>query len=386
MSLIKYINRKNTDCEKWDGLTDMYGQQELLAMWVADMDFQVPEAVTKALSDYINTGVFGYYRTPDSYYDAFIQWEKATHNFQIQKDWIRFSPGVVSGFYWIVQYMTQPGDAVIVTTPVYYPFLNAVKDNGCQLITSQLVNKDGTYTIDFADFEKKIVEHQVKIFILCSPHNPVGRVWTKAELKQLFEICRRHKVFVVSDEIHHDLVYDGHEHIPSLSVGNYDDMMIMLTSPSKTFNLASCQNSVIVIPDEDLRRQWDDFTNRLRVTDGNAFGYIAAEAAYTGGRAWYEEVKEVIYDNYRYMKNVFEEELPDTVVSPLEGTYLAWVDLRKYLKPEEAAEFMQNKCGLAFDYGDWFGGSDFAGFIRMNLATSRENVEIAVQRIVQNLK
>lgn len=386
MSQIKYIDRKNTDCEKWDGLTDMYGQQELLAMWVADMDFQVPEAVTKALSDYANTGVFGYYRTPDSYYDAFIQWEKEVHNFQIQKDWIRFSPGVVSGFYWIVQYMTQPGDAVIVTTPVYYPFMNAVKDNGCQLITSQLVNTDGTYTIDFADFEKKIVEHRVKIFILCSPHNPVGRVWTKEELKQLFEICRRHQVFVISDEIHHDLVYDGHEHIPSLSVGDYDDMMIMLTSPSKTFNLAGCQNSIIVIPNENLRMQWDDFTNRLRVTDGNAFGYIAAEAAYTGGRAWYEEVKAVIYDNYRYMKNVFENELPDVVVSPLEGTYLAWVDLRNYLKPEEVAEFMQNKCGLAFDYGDWFGGSDFAEFIRMNLATSRENVEIAVQRIVQNLK
>ncbi len=386
MSQIKYIDRKNTDCEKWDGLTDMYGQQELLAMWVADMDFQVPETVIRALSDYAHTGVFGYYRTPGSYYDAFIQWEKEVHNFQIQKEWIRFSPGVVSGFYWIVQYMTQPGDAVIVTTPVYYPFLNAVKDNGCQLITSQLVNTDGTYTIDFADFEKKIVEHQVKIFILCSPHNPVGRVWTKAELRQLFEICRRHKVFVISDEIHHDLVYEGQEHIPSLSVGDYDDMMIMLTSPSKTFNLAGCQNSIIVIPNENLRRQWDDFTNRLRVTDGNAFGYIAAEAAYTGGRAWYEEVKEVIYDNYRYMKNVFEKELPDVVVSPLEGTYLAWVDLRNYLKPEEVAEFMQNKCGLAFDYGDWFGGSDFVGFIRMNLATSRENVEIAVQRIVQNLK
>lgn len=386
MSLIKYVNRKNTDCEKWDGLTDMYGQQGLLAMWVADMDFQVPEAVIKALSDYANTGVFGYYRTPDSYYNAFIQWEKEVHNFHIQKEWIRFSPGVVSGFYWIVQYMTQPGDAVIVTTPVYYPFLNAVKDNGCRLVTSPLVNTDGAYTIDFADFEKKIVEHQVKIFILCSPHNPVGRVWAKAELKQLFEICRRHKVFVVSDEIHHDLVYDGHEHIPSLSVGDYDDMMVMLTSPSKTFNLAGCQNSIIVIPDENLRRQWDDFTNRLRVTDGNAFGYIAAEAAYTGGYEWYEEVKEMIYDNYRYMKNAFKEKLPGAVVSPLEGTYLAWIDLRNYLKPEEVAKFMQSKCGLAFDYGEWFGGSDFTGFIRMNLATSRENVEIAVQRIIQNLK
>lgn len=386
MSLIKYVDRKNTDCEKWDGLTDVYGQDGLLALWVADMDFQVPEVVTNALSDYIERGVFGYYRTPDSYYEAFINWEKAVHHFSIQKEWIRFSPGVVSGFYWIVQYMTQPGDAIIVTTPVYYPFLNAVKDNGCRLITSNLVNTNGAYTIDFEDFEKKIVEHQVKLFILCSPHNPVGRVWTKEELETLFDICRRHHVFVISDEIHHDLMYNGHAHIPSLSVGDYDDMMIMLTSPSKTFNLAGCQNSILVIPDENLRRQWDDFANRLRVTEGNSFGYIAAEAAYTGGHAWYEEMKETIYNNYRYVKETFSSELPAIVVSPLEGTYLAWIDVRSYLKPEEVADFMQNKCGLAFDYGDWFGGSDFAGFIRMNLATSKENIETAVQRIIQNLK
>lgn len=386
MSLIKYVDRKNTDCEKWDGLTDVYGQDDLLALWVADMDFQVPEAVTNALSNYIERGVFGYYRTPDSYYEAFINWEKEVHHFSIQKEWIRFSPGVVSGFYWIVQYMTQPGDAVIVTTPVYYPFLNAVKDNGCRLITSNLVNTDGAYTIDFEDFEKKIVEHHVKLFILCSPHNPVGRVWTKKELETLFDICRRHQVFVISDEIHHDLMYNGHTHIPSLSVGDYDDMMIMLTSPSKTFNLAGCQNSILVIPDENLRRQWDDFASRLRVTNGNSFGYIAAEAAYTDGHAWYEEMKETIYNNYQYVKETFSSELPAIVVSPLEGTYLAWIDVRSYLQPEEVTDFMQNKCGLAFDYGDWFGGSDFKGFIRMNLATSKENIENAVQRIIQNLK
>ena len=386
MSLVKYVDRKHTDCEKWDGLIDMYSQENLLAMWVADMDFQVPDCVISSLQAYVTAGTFGYYRTPDSYYEAFINWEKSQHGFEVQKEWIRFSPGVVSAFYWIVQFMTNPGDAVIVTTPVYYPFMNSVKDNGRKLITSDLVNTDGTYSIDFADFEKKIVENKVKLFILCSPHNPVGRVWTHEELKTLFDICRKHNVFVISDEIHHDLVFGEHAHIPSLTVGDYSDMMIMLTAPSKTFNLASCQNSIIVIPNEQIREKWDTFTGNLRVTNGNSFGYIAAEAAYTGGRDWYEEMKTIVYGNYQYMKNAFAKELPDVVVSPLEGTYLAWIDMRAYVKPKNMTQFMQETCGLAFDYGDWFGGDAFAGFIRMNLATSRENVEMAVQRIVKNLE
>ncbi len=386
MSLVKYIDRKHTNCEKWDGLIDMYGRDNLLAMWVADMDFQVPDCVILALQTYVTQGAFGYYRTPDSYYEAFINWEKNQHRFEVQKEWLRFSPGVVSAFYWIVQFMTHPGDSIIVTTPVYYPFMNSVKDNGRKLITSNLVNTDGTYSIDYSDFEKKIVENDVKLFILCSPHNPVGRVWTHEELKTLFCICRKHNVLVISDEIHHDLVYNTCKHIPSLSVGDYDDMMIMLTAPSKTFNLASCQNSIIVIPDEKIREKWDDFTSKLRVTNGNSFGYIAAEAAYTDGLAWYEEMKEIVYGNYAYVKETFANELPNVVVSPLEGTYLAWIDMRHYVKPEKMTEFMQDKCGLAFDYGDWFGGEDFVGFVRMNLATSRENVEVAVQAIIRNLK
>lgn len=386
MALVKYVERKNTNCEKWDGLTDMYGQDNLLSMWVADMDFQVPECVTDALHKYVDAGVFGYYRTPDSYYQAFINWEKKQHGFEVKKEWIRFSPGVVAGFNWIVQFMTVPEDAVMITTPVYYPFMNAVKNNGRKLITSDLVNTNGTYTIDFLDFEQKIVENDVKLFIFCSPHNPVGRVWTRKELKTLLDICRKHNVFVISDEIHHDLVFGENKHIPSLSVGDYDDMMIMLTAPSKTFNLAACQNSVIVIPDENIRSKWDEHVNKCHITSGNAFGYVAAEAAYTDGHAWYEEMKKIVYDNYKYMKETFARELPHVVVSPLEGTYLAWIDMKHYLSMEEMSDFMQNKCGLAFDYGDWFGGERFGTFIRMNLATSRENVEIAVQRIIQNLK
>lgn len=385
MSLVKYVERKNTNCAKWDGLVNTFGEDNLLAMWVADMDFQVPVPVIRALSDYVNQGVFGYSVTPDSYLQAFIDWEKKYHHYEVNKEWIRFSPGVVAAFNWIVQFMTNPGDAVIVTTPVYYPFLNAVKNNNRKLIMSDLIETNGTYTIDFSDFEKKIVEEKVALFILCSPHNPVGRVWKREELETLLNICKKHNVFVISDEIHHDLTYADHEHIPSATIGDYDDMLITLTAPSKTFNLAACQNSIIIIPDEGLRQKWDTFINQIRVTEGNAFGYVAAEAAYKEGRPWFEEVKEIIYGNYLYMKESLESALPNIVVSPLEGTYLAWIDLKNYVKAEDITDFMQKKCKLAFDYGDWFGGDQFKTHVRMNLATSRENVEIAVKAIVENM-
>lgn len=386
MSLVKYVERKNTNCAKWDGLVDTFGEDELLAMWVADMDFQVPAPVVNALADYVNKGVFGYPITPDSYLEAFIDWERKYHSYEVKKDWIRFSPGVVSAFNWIIQFMTNPGDAVIVTTPVYYPFLNAVKDNNRNLIVSDLMETDGVYTIDFADFEQKIIENHVSLFILCSPHNPVGRVWKKEELAKLLDICRKHHVFVISDEIHHDLTYSNHKHIPSATVGNYDDMLITLTAPSKTFNLAACQNSVIIIPDKTIRKKWDTFVNQIHVTSGNAFGYVAAEAAYKDGRAWFEEIKEIVYGNYLYMKETLENALPGIVVSPLEGTYLAWIDLKNHVKVEDVKDFMQKKCKLAFDYGDWFGGERFGTHVRMNLATSRENVKIAVKAMIENIQ
>ncbi len=386
MSFVKYVNRQNTDSVKWDGLKEMYGEENLLPLWVADMDFEAPDCVTKAVTDYASKGIYGYYQVPDSYYDAFIAWEKSQHHYEVQKDWIRFSPGVVSAFNWIIQFMTQPADSVIVLTPVYYPFFHAVNNNNRKLISSELVNTNGSYSIDYEDFEQKIIDHDVKLFILCSPHNPVGRVWSKAELKTLFDICRKHHVFVISDEIHHDIVFEDHSHTPSFTAGDYDDMMITLTAPSKTFNLAGCQNSVIIIPDEGLREKWDAFVNQIHILSGNPFGYIAATAAYRDGLAWFQEVKEIIYGNYTYMKERFASALPGIVVAPLEGTYLSWIDLKDYLSAEEMEDFMQKKCGLAFDYGNWFGGESYGTFIRMNLATSRENVEKAVESIIENLK
>lgn len=385
MSLVTYVDRRNTDCSKWDAQSENFGEEGLHAMWVADMDFQVPSCVTDALSEYVKEGVFGYYTAPDSYYNAFINWEKE-HGYNVKREWIRFSPGVVSGFNWIVQMMTNPKDPVIVLTPVYYPFLYAVTNNDRTLITSDLINDHGTYSIDFEDFEQKIIDNHVKLFIFCSPHNPVGRVWKKEELDKLLAICKKHHVFIISDEIHHDLLAPEQKHIPIASIADYDDSLITVTAPSKTFNLAGCQNSIIIIPDEKLREKWDAFTTSIRVTNGNTFGYIAARAAYTGGRPWLNEVNEIVHNNYLYVKETFEKELPKLVVSPLEGTYLLWIDFGAYLSFDEMKDFMQKKCHLAFDYGDWFGGEKFGTHIRMNLATSKENVEKAVTAIIENLK
>lgn len=385
MSLVTYVDRRNTDCSKWDAQSENFGEEGLHAMWVADMDFQVPSCVTDALSAYVKEGVFGYYTAPDSYYNAFINWEKE-HGYTVKREWIRFSPGVVSGFNWIVQMMTKPKDPVIVLTPVYYPFLYAVTNNDRTLITSDLINEHGVYSIDFEDFEQKIIDNHVKLFIFCSPHNPVGRVWKKEELEKLIAICKKHHVFIISDEIHHDLLAPGQKHIPIASIADYDDSLITVTAPSKTFNLAGCQNSIIIIPDEKLREKWDVFTTSIRVTSGNTFGYLAARAAYTDGRPWLNEVNEIIHNNYLYVKETFEKELPKLVVSPLEGTYLLWIDFGAYLSFDEMKDFMQKKCHLAFDYGDWFGGEKFGTHIRMNLATSKENVEKAVMAIIENLK
>lgn len=382
----EYVKRIGTDSAKWDGLKQTFGEDGLLPFWVADMDFRVDSHIEKALRDYLDTGAFGYYAVPDSYYEAFIDWEKAEHGLSVERDWIRFTPGVVSGFHFAVQILTQPGDSVMVTTPVYYPFMHAVNNNGRRLVCSELVSRDSRYYIDFEDLENKIKESAVKAFILCSPHNPVSRIWSEDELKTLLDICRRNDVALISDEIHHDLVYGENKHIPTLSLTDESDRIIMLTAASKTFNIAAFQNSFAVIRNPQLREEWDRFIGGIRTGSGNPLGYIATEAAYKYGKPWLEDVKEVICGNYQYIKEKFAEDLPEVRITPLEATYLAWADLGAYVKAEDLEDFIQKKCRLAFDYGTWFGGDRSSSFIRINLATSRENIEELVRRIIANLK
>ena len=380
-----YRERRGTNSSKWNQLHRKFSRDDLMGLWVADMDFAVAACVREALQKYVDFGVFGYDLTPESYYDAFIQWEQTYHGYTVQREWLRYSPGVVAAFNWFVQLLTKPGDGVLIQTPVYYPFMSAALDNGCRLVKSELVNDQGIYTIDFEDFERKLKEERVKVFLLCSPHNPVGRVWKREELQRMLSLCRTYGVYVVADEIHHDFVYEGHHHIPTATIGDYDDMLVTITAPSKTFNLAGLKNSVVIIPDEKMRKSYDDYAGRLHIASGNSFGVIAAEAAYRGGRPWLESLLKTLKGNYDLLAQRLPEENPGVVVSPLEGTYLAWVDLSRYVKPEDMTAFVEGACGLAVDYGSWFGGNAPC-HIRLNLATCPENIRHVADVLHANLQ
>ena len=383
MSKIVYKERKHTNSRKWDGCKEKFGRDDLLPMWIADMDFEVPDCVKESIKEYADFGVFGYYMPTGEYEDAFIRWEKKYHNYQVDREWMRFAPGVVPAINWLIHILTEENDGVIIMTPVYYPFRDGIANNNRKVVESPLTRTEQGYVMNYEDFEQKIIEQDVKLFIFCSPHNPVGRVWTSEEIKRVLDICKRHHVYVISDEIHQDIIMKGFRHIPAAVTGEYDEILITLTAATKSFNLAACQNSILILPDRKLREMYDNYLTRLRIQGGNAFGYIAVQSAYEKGREWLEEVLDIIEANYKYMKKTLQEALPDVWISDLEGTYLMWVDLGKYIKPEEMEYVIQEKCGLAVDYGIWFGGSENSGFVRINLATSRENIKLAAQRMIQ---
>ena len=384
MEELIYRDRRGTNASKWNRLSPRFTREDLLGLWVADMDFAAPACVREALHKQVDFGVFGYDVTPDAYYEAFLHWEKTYHGYEPQRAWLRYSPGVVAGFNWLIQLLTKPGDGVLVQTPVYYPFLSAATDNGCRLVENELVNTAGVYTVDLADFERKLTEEHVKVFLLCSPHNPVGRVWRREELAAMLELCRVHGVYVISDEIHHDFTHGGHKHIPAATVGEYDDMLVTLTAPSKTFNLAGLKNSVVIIPDEKLRKAWDSYTGKLHTATGGSFGVIAAQAAWEGGRPWLEQVLQTVEGNYELLRTELVPRKPELILSPLEGTYLAWLDLGAYVKPQEMAAAVEGRCGLAVDYGAWLGGHAPC-HIRINLATRPENIRQAIQSLADHL-
>ena len=380
-----FRDRRGTNAMKWNYLDRIgFKGENLLGMWVADMDFASPECVRRALREAADFGVFGYDAAPKEYHEAFIAWEKERHGLEIDREWIRFSPGVVTGFYWLVKMLTEPGDSVLIQTPVYYPFMSAIEDQGRKLVRSELVNTNGIYTVDFEDFERKITEEAVRVFILCSPHNPIGRIWTRSELAKMLEICRRHSVKVISDEIHHDFELGGNKHTPTLSVGDYGDMVAMLTAPSKTFNLAGLQNSFVILPDKDIRDRYDAALRDVHIMGGNSLGNVAAAAAYTGGADWLESVLRTVEDNDALFRARLAEGLPKAVISPLEGTYLLWVDLSAYVAAEDIKTVMEERCGLALDYGTQFGGNAPC-HIRVNLATDGAVVEEAAARLIRNL-
>lgn len=386
MSQVIYKDRLGTDCNKWDGCEEKFGDENLLPLWVADMDFEAPSCVKQALKEYVDFGVFGYYQIPNRYYEAFINWEKTYHDYDVKKEWIRFAPGVVPAFNWLIHILTNEQDGVLITPPVYYPFKDAVVNNNRTLVESPLMRLEDHYELDYEDFERKIKEQNVKLFIFCTPHNPVGRVWKRDEIVKVLDICKKYGVYVIADEIHQDIIMDGYQKVTAAATGNYVEIMVTLTAATKTFNLAGCQNSIVVIPNESLRKRYDDYLTRLRITGGNAFGYIAVQSAYEGGRKWLDEVLNIIEENYHLMKSILEEKLPKVWIPKLEGTYLMWIDLGAYVSADEIESVIQKDCGLAVDYGSWFGGEAYGTFIRVNLATREENIRLAAEKIVEALE
>lgn len=377
---IKTVNRKCSGCYKWDSVSEIYGEEDILPLWVADMDFPSPECVIEAIKARADHGVFGYSILPEDYFPALADWLKSRHGLDVRKEWIVPVQGVVPAINMVIQEFTGEGDGVLVQQPVYYPFMKGAENNGRKVISSDLIFRDGRYFPDFDDFEEKASRPETKLFILCSPHNPVGRVWTEQELEKMIGICRKHGVLVLSDEIHSDLVWPGNVHHPSLIVAGAGDCTITCYSPSKTFNQPGLNAAYMVIPDEGLRRAMKKRLEKNWISRLNVFGPVAQTAAYRGGREWLENVMEYIQDNMKVAIDFFEKELPDAQAVKPEATYLLWVDMRKLCPADKLTDILRHRARVALDEGEMFGRPG-EGFARINLGCSRELLLEALNRI-----
>lgn len=362
------VQRRGTNSYKWDSADDA----DVLPMWVADMDFRTAPAIIEALQQRVVHGIFGYTRVPDAYYEAVINWFGRRHNWNIQKDWMIYTSGVVPAISAVIKALTQPGDKVLVQTPVYNCFFSSIRNNGCEIVSNPLVYKENTYVIDYEDLERKVADEKVKILLLCNPHNPAGRVWSKEELTRIGEICIRHGVWVVSDEIHCELVYTGYTYTPFASISEeFLHHSVTCISPSKSFNIAGLQIANIVSADEEVRRQIDKAININEVCDVNPFGVIATIAAYNEGEEWLLQLLDYLKGNYECMKTFCEVSLPNFPITRLEGTYLVWMDCRSLPYPsEELEEKLVKEEKLWLNAGTMY-GAEGEGFMRWNIACPR---------------
>lgn len=381
--------RKDSDCVKWEARKHLFGREDILPLWIADMDIKAPKAVRNAIKETAEDGIYGYYHEPEGYYNAFIQWEQRRHDYSVPKSAIRVLPGIVPALFWCVQMFTKPKDACMTLTPSYGPFLNSILENDRTLITSELVNDGQHYTIDFVDFEEKIIKNNVKLFILCSPHNPTGRVWSLQELTQLFDICKRHNLFVVSDEIHQDIILGKEKQIPFPKVAGDYPRYVMLTAGSKTFNLASLQNAMAILPTKDVQEIYDAFIGKLAMGHNNRIGFEAMMAAYSQGEEWLEEVLCLLRHNHQVLREICAQRAPKLVISSMEGTYLAWIDFGGYLKPEEVEPFLVHQCKVGLNFAHMFypkESQSVTSHARLNLATSTEFLMDALDAILTQLE
>lgn len=378
----RQIERRNTRSLKYDFAAERGMPADVLPLWVADMDFQSPPEVIAALEARSRHGIFGYTNIESGYVETVRLWYRERHGWDFPAAALTPSPGVVFALCAAIRALTREGDAVMIQTPVYYPFFSSVRGNGRRLVTNPLIYENGTYRIDFEDFERKITEERVRLFILCSPHNPVGRVWTREELIRLGELCRKHGVLVVADEIHSDFVYPGHHHTVFAGISpEFADMSVTCTAPSKTFNLAGLQISNIIITNPELRSAFRREIRRTGYDEPNAMGVTACEAAYLYGAPWLDALLSYLESNTALVRRLLAERLPKARLVEPEGTYLLWVDFRGYsLDPDRLEELVVQKAGLWLDSGPIF-GPEGAGFQRFNIACPAATLKEAFRRL-----
>ncbi len=371
------VPRRNTLSYKWDSAAD----GEVLPMWVADMDFRTAPAIVEALQKRVSHGIFGYTRVPDAYYDAVINWFGRRHGWKIRRERMIYTSGVVPALSAIIKALTVPGDKVVVQTPVYNCFFSSIRNNGCTLVSNPLVRVEDTWKMDFEDLEQKVSDPKVKLFLLCNPHNPAGRVWTQEELTRMGEICFRHDVMIISDEIHCELVFPEYRYIPFASISEeFAARSVTCISPSKAFNMAGLQIANIVAPDEEVRRKIDKAININEVCDVNPFGVLATIAAYNEGEEWLVQLLDYLKGNYLWMRDFCRKYLPQFPVSRLEGTYLVWMDCSPlHQSSEELERNLMKESRLWLNAGAMY-GAEGEGFMRWNIACPRSVLEEGLNR------
>ncbi len=381
------VDRRNTCSLKYDFAKERHMPEDVMPLWVADMDFKVSSHIQEALLKQVEHGIFGYSEVKDEYFQVLKAWMSCRHDWQVDSKWLVKTPGIVFALAMAVKAFTNEGDGVLIQRPVYYPFSEVINDNGRKVVSNTLVQEEsGKYKIDFADFEQKIVQENIKLFFLCNPHNPVGRVWSRDELIRLGDICHRHKVIVVSDEIHADFVFRGKHQVFANLKEEYKEITITATSPSKTFNIAGLQLSNIFIPNQELRGKFRKQMDAAGYSQLNVMGLVAAKAAYEHGAEWYEAMHQYVSENIHYTKQFLEERLPCIKLVENEGTYLLWLDFRALgLAESELEELIIKKAKLWLDSGRIFGSAG-KGFQRINVACPRQTLTESLIRLESAVK
>lgn len=376
------INRKNTNSIKYDGAVKFKKSEDLLPLWIADMDFRSPGPVIQALTEVSRSGLYGYSLIDQNYFNTLEHWYNKNYEWELKKEWLLVTPGIIFAVAMAIRSLTQEGEAVLIQRPVYYPFTTVIVRNNRKLVNNSLILKDNRYVIDYEDFEDKIIENDVKLFIFCNPHNPAGRVWTKEEIVKLADICLKHNVKIISDEIHSDFVFDGHKHIVLSNLSKeYEDITITCTAPTKTFNLAGLQISNIWIPNLQIRKGIRKEIVKTGYDWPSLTGIVACQAAYENGEKWLIELKTYLQENLTYIKEYITRYLPEIKLIEPEGTYLVWLDFRAFgLSDDEVENLIVNKAKLWLDNGVMF-GEEGSGFQRINIACPRAVLEEALNRI-----